>query len=461
MKQFLTYVALISTCFGFAQNTIFEKKFEEKQLVNPQFSNENKKLYFSINNPPSYYFNDLIAVDETGKVEEIFKSQKFVTVYFSKESGVYRMLNEGNTYTIGNSEKISGQLKMTNLNNREELNQNFNGTHEVFFTNKKGKEINLLQDEIYVNELSVTTGAKSNFLLKAPDINRLTGPSFIKSKKIGLKGSVKKDHFEIITKSISSDYHKNVIYKSLYDFQGKPLGEVIYEIDLKDKFLITSTNGGGYTESYGQSNRTIFSDDLSINNFYEDGTNGDFYVYGIYSDKASELNKTVKVNGYYVFKFGKNGNKIWESVNNFEDEGDLNKPYSPAQINTSLAEFKENLYFSLAVNDHKEFMHYAILDKAAGTVNKKNKMLFSESTFSSFSTARKFLSKLDGFTNLKNKTFDDNTIIAVDNNEALKKYINDQQVEKGNEIHYVSSFINNKIWVVAYDNKRYFKVTTF
>jgi hypothetical protein len=58
----------------------------------------------------------------------------------------------------------------------------------------------------------------------------------------------------------------------------------------------------------------IFSDQLSINNYYLDALLSNLYIYGLYGKDGEFVNNVVTI--FYIVKFDGKGNKIWQNRRN-------------------------------------------------------------------------------------------------------------------------------------------------
>ncbi|MBS7233692.1 hypothetical protein KHA90_22000 [Flavobacterium psychroterrae] len=80
----------------------------------------------------------------------------------------------------------------------------------------------------------------------------------------------------------------------------------------------------------------------------EDRKNGDMYVYVIFSDESQkEIGNIIHPKGYYVFKFDKEGKKIWESINYIDGKDFFEKIKSAPKLYVTLVEYNKNLVFSV------------------------------------------------------------------------------------------------------------------
>jgi hypothetical protein len=323
-------------------------------------------------------------------------------------------------------------------------------------------DIDFEKDNLKLDITDIITSKHKSFKLDKPNVARLIGSNLVQpKKKLGLKAYINKDDsFYFITKSINADYSKSTTYKSTYStIDGKMIKEVPFEIDLKDKALVYSNNYAGFTDTPANKAVAFFDDDLAINNFITD-SNGDVYFYGLYSDKASELNKDAHPKGYYVFKFDKEGKKLWESINKIEDK-DFNDKHYMYFTETDLSIINDKLCFYAFVNENDEYLNYSILNKDSGLQEKAKKIVFHEymSRVGVGSDFFKLNFEYKDIKELKNKKFNVPGIIAFDYNSQYADYVKNVKI-KG-ETHFLTLFNSFGMIVIETDNEDYYKVLLF
>ncbi|WP_431243512.1 hypothetical protein ACQ9BO_02485 [Flavobacterium sp. P21] len=196
----------------------------------------------------------------------------------------------------------------------------------------------------------------------------------------------------------------------------------------------------------------------SINNFFEDRSNGDIYVYGIFSDNApKKINGSCNPNGFYVFKFDKDGNKLWESVNYIDGKEYFERIKSNSYLSVNLFEYNKDFVFSVSVNSFTEFSYSTIVDKSTGSISKINFIEYNNAGNKALNKA--FISNTY-VSDIKNKVFSQITFVAMITNQNVLKYINNVS-EKGNRLYYEAIFSDQGIWLIETDNKEYYKVLLF
>ena len=490
MKRILLSISLISSIYLSAQTLIIDKKFGDKDIpVNFEYLPISQKFVFfsgeKITMTGSAFTTTASAFDGNGKESKLFENQKlFSCSYSSTENSFMNIDIEKSIWAYNykiyvndivaelGSEKIK-DMNFTffgyNIGNvavaqsqsgAGKIDGAFNDFYLLGFSNQKNKyKVEFEKDDIFLEVIELKTGSRKRFQIEKPDLALLKGDSFAKTDHkvtftCKLNGN---DNFDLITKSISQDFQTVIIYKTTYNFEGKKLKMVPLTLKLNDKFFVTSYNGGGPSES--TSNGSIKLDGLSINNYFEDQKNGDLYVFGIYSNEApKKIGGSIHPKGFYVFKFDKEGNKIWESVNNIEGKDFLERiKYAPG-LNVSFAEYKDNLVFSVSVNDFTEFTNAALVDKTNGTVLKSSFLEYNNNT--SHEKFSAFINNTYDYKELRNKSFSPVAFAAMTLNDDLFTYL--KGVPEGDKrLHFSTLFSNQGIWLVETDNKNYYKVLLF
>lgn len=475
----------------------------------------------SISMTLSYVITNALSFDISGKKSTLFENENFVSCTFSntensfkaydatkKSSENYKYFLNSTSQFLTNDEALKdvnfnyfGRYDSNNVlvaikfirptipglttfmgsNTRisrmpnEPFSASFNDFYDFGFTNQKGKDkIDFEKDDIYLERVEIKTKNKNRIKLEKPDLSLLIGDSFVKSDSettfnCKLNGN---KNFDLITKSVSNDSKTTILYKTTYDFEGKKLKVIPLTLHLDNNFFIASDNNGGpklyhsspsYQTNYNSASViqdvSVSLDVLSINNYYEDRSNGDIYVYGIYSNKASKnINSHCYPNGFYIFKFDKDGNKIWESINNIVDKEYFQKIRNPELLQVDLLEYNNNLIFSVSVNAFTEFSNATIVDKLTGGISKISFIEYNNNASKGKNKA--FVSNTYVGKDLKNKVFSQRGFVAMSLNPNLLKYIKSIS-DDGNRLYFETIFSDQGIWLVETDNEEYYKVTLF
>lgn len=475
MKKFLFYFVSLSSVFMNAQTTIVEEKFKNGMVPldyfyfpkNNKFIIEEGKqpAKVSFYAPESPIINSVISFDSFGKKEIIAENVNWewfdnsVTENTFRVTNVSKSMMSRSTYKYfvnGKTTTNSDFKRINNPYNENNAHTCYNNKYELAFTNKKSDlEINLKDDELFLTVTDIFTSKSKMISIEKQDMSKLIGDAFIKPHK-GIVGfnvnSIDDEKFEIITKSISKDYKSSVLYRTNYNMEGIKLNETAFTINLKDNFLIYSFNGGGLTKGImsgtsGQVNN-VFADDLSINNFYEDITTKDVYIYGLFGTNSISLNRVNSPSGYYIFKFDKNGTKIWESINLITDKEDFKDDIDLLRLTSKLRFFNDKLFFTVGEDYKKKYVCYSFLDKNTGKIVKENKVSYDISL-----TGKR---SLKGY---NNKDLGIETFVAVDSNPKVADYI--KSIKSSESIVLYAVFSEIGIWLFETDRKGYYKITLF
>ncbi|MFC0777665.1 hypothetical protein [Flavobacterium sp. HJSW_4] len=490
MKRILFSIALFSSVYLSAQTVIVEEKYEKRnEPIAYRYLPNSKKLVifkgetlplFAVTSETIFFMTkSAYSFDESGTRTILFENEKLANCTFSLTENSFKAFG-GSKISVTSDRKYylnnvytnsftNDEIKNINssyfglLNNdngfffngysRTLFFNSFNDSYDLGFTNQKGKEkINFEKDEVFLEVFDLKSKQKNRVKLETPKLDLLKGNSFVESTD-GVTFSCKlqaNNTFDMVTKSVSKEQNETTIYKTTYDIQGKKIKDVALKLNLKDNFFVLSSCGAGYVDNF-------VWDVQAVNNYYEDSKNGDMYVYGIYTNKKSKIHKGFDPVGFYIFKFDKDGNKIWESINPMKDkyfEGLCCGLY----FNLNLFEYNGKLLFTNSVNEATEFSNYAIVDKTSGNVLKMNRVDFNNTT--SFARTRAFINNTYDKRDLKNKAFSPVSFVAMDLSPAMDNYLKTIP-SKGNAVYFETIFSNQGIWLVETDNKEYYKVLLF
>lgn len=501
MKKLFFSICLFSSLFSSAQTVIVEEKFEEKNVpVTFQYLPNSKKFVvfkgYPIKMTLSFMTTSGFSYDIDGKKSTLFENEKFVSPTFSVTENSYKTY-DATKFTMKPSYKffMNNNAQAVSHDALDDLNSNyfgrydynnvlcsvtmrwpnmpfnasFNDIYDFGFTNQKQKDnIDFEKDDIYLETIEIKSNSRKRFKLDKPNLALLKGDGFVKydikpSFTSKLKGN---DNFDIITKSVSADFKTSILYKTTFDFEGKKIKELVLTMNFNDKNFIQSDNSGGpkdfnstmATPSYPFSVVYVKLGALSINHYFEDRINGDIYVYGIFRDEAKKVEgRGPSPKGFYVFKFDKEGKKLWESINNIENKDFLDKitDYSKLQIN--LLEFNDKLLFSVSVNDFTEFSNATTVNKSTGAISKISFIEYNNNT--SKLKDREFITN-SYVSDIKNKVFSQLTFVGMIASPNVEKYIKNVP-SNGNRLYYETVFSDQGIWLVESDNKEYYKVLLF
>lgn len=501
MKKIYFSFCLFSSLFLSAQTVIVEEKFEEKNVpITFQYLPNSKKFIifkgYPIKMTLSFMTTSGFSYDVDGKKATLFENEKLVSPTFSVTENSFKAYDAAK-FTMKPSYKffLDNNAQPVSHDALDDLNSNyfgrydynnvlcsvtmrwpnmpfnasFNDVYDFGFTNQKQKDkIDFEKDDIYLETIEIKNNSRKRVKLDKPSLALLKGDSFAKgdidpSFNSKLNGNVS---FDIITKSVSSDFSTTTLYKTTYDFKGIKIKELPISLTLKDKFFVVSDNLGGpkdfnstmATPSFPFSTVYVKLGALSINHYFEDRVNGDIYVYGIFSDKPTkEIDGGCDPKGFYVFKFDKDGKKLWESINKIESKDFFEKIHDSAKLQINLLEYNKNLLFSVSVNDFTEFSNATTVDKSTGAISKISFIEYNNSTHNL--KDREFITN-SYVCDIKNKVFSQLTFVGMIANPNVEKYIKSVP-SNGNKLYYETVFSDQGLWLVESDNKEYYKVLLF
>ncbi|TDO82773.1 hypothetical protein EV143_10233 [Flavobacterium chryseum] len=184
-----------------------------------------------------------------------------------------------------------------------------------------------------------------------------------------------------------------------------------------------------------------------------------FFVYGAFSEKATKIiNGVTTPKGFYVFKFDKNGTKLWESINAIASKDFFEKTHTSSRLQINLLEYKKDLIFSVSVNDFTEFSYSTKVDKLTGSISKINFIEYNNTTSNLKNKA--FINNSYVSDEFKNKVFSQMTFVAMIVNPNVMSYV--KSVSKdGKKLYYESIICDEGIWLVETDNKESYKILFF
>ena len=425
-----------------------------------------------------YAVNDInLYSRKNGEETKLLSDKKFYYLFFSDDKksfitsdiskGILRSSTkfvslEGKEIVI--EKKLLNGIQVLSLSGDKKIV--FNNSTIYNLTNKKGElNIDLDKDKsLKLNILDMNNSTKKIVELAVPNIERLKNENNIKYKaKIGVNFEIENnDSFSLVTKSISKDYKNMSLYKTVYSNDGKFIEDISFAIDLKGKNLLYSRNNGGETTFGGYEGKfTHFDDDNSINNHFIDKRNGDVYIYGLFGEDISALNTQGNPKGYYVFKFDKNGNKVWESINKINDP-DFNKDHAMVTVYTNLFELNSNnICFSIKINGLKDYFMYSVLTKDSGTISKFKELSF-EQTFAHLESVPgneyKINSDFKDDKDFKNKEFNFNSIIAINNDKRVLEYIKNRKSDSKTNFY---TYFSDKLTWIYEEDKKSFRIVLF
>lgn len=472
MKKILSFVLVIFAVFVSAQEVVVEEKFEKDNVpLGYNFLSQKNELVIQkgkhIGISTNREIHELISFDSKGNKKTLLENAKVMNPYFSYVENTFRVVDyakmsyKGSTYKIIKEGKSSKQFDVDPHYNYLVDNYLFN------IENEKGKTfsgINFESDDLYLNVMNLNSFDVKKVKIDKPDVSRLIGVDNVKyAKDLSFSVIPRKENFELITKSIKSDYKSMILYRTIYNYEGKKVKELNYSIKIIGNHLMYCKNGGGRTGSNSHGFQ-VFEDDLNINNFIVDDLTNDVYVFGLIgkNDKRANFISNEPL-GYYVFKFSEKGEKIWEAINMISDKKDFNDDLTISRLLASIT-IKDNqiLFFTGPdIISNKDYMHYSLIEISNGKLMSTSKLNYDLKNIRTLMTGTRdfILSFITNKENLKNKILDYEGLMMYDKNSGFKKYID--SVNSKNIIYFNTMFSGKGTWLIESDNSSYYKVIYF
>lgn len=473
MKRVFLLGLLFTFFNGVCQQTIIEEKFENENVplgyqylpVKNQIAiQKGKHIGISKNRE----VNKIITYDSSGNEKIWFENEKLMNPFFNYSGNILVADEYSKLRLNGDTFKIFSSTESSTFN--KDYKSIFYFDDFMIMSKAKKDKFNSL--------VNYKDKSLEKVNINYQGFERIFGENFYTSQRApGIKDFINKNgNIEVISKSISKDCKESKIYRTEYNSLGKKIGEIEYDILLKDYSLILSVTGGGSmvlksvggfnststnhagfsnTVSLGSSTYSDFADEGSVNNIIFDKEDN-AYVYGMLGKKEKENLLYNRIVGYYIYKFDKAGKLIWEK----KYETDKLEKIGVAYLNnTYVRMFNMNgqLQFLFASTQPDEIFMLSDINESNGD--------FIKSDFYTFKTSysydlRNFIySNITNKESLKNKILDYEGLMLYQNNNKFKSYIDSKEI-KG-EIYFNTMISNDGIWLIESDNKSYYKVTYF
>ena len=489
MKKFLFYFVLFSSVYAHSQTTIVEEKYEKDNIpMRYHYLPKNDKIVIEKGAYVSMSFNrrinNITSYDSNGKKEILKDNFETAESFFSITENTFKLVDftkfsgaKSYKYIVNGKETLPINFSDVdrNYNNfiRDKYyvnstfgNDYFNDKYELDIVDIDGRnKVEYSKDKLCLETLNLFTKSKKIIPLDKPDISRLIAEESLKPKEyLGYSANlIDNEKFEIITKSISKDYKSSILFRTFYNMEGKKIGEKKYDISMSSNYLTYSANPAARIgpKFDGFANATpIFFTDIAVNDFITDNITGDIYIYGLFSNKAKELNDDNSPGGFYIFKFDKEGHKVWESINAIDDKNDFNKKIHLVTVFSNLSINDKGLLFETGGRFSDNYFHYSILDKNTGKILSKNKILYEkDKVFTMRGDVRMFLYSFYENKDFKKKVFDIDGLVAIDTNKKVADYL--KNINSKNKLFFNTIISENGTWLMESDNENYYKVTFF
>ncbi|MFD0965158.1 hypothetical protein [Pseudofulvibacter geojedonensis] len=483
MKLHFSLLTLLLINFSFSQTIIVDEKFTPKlSPVEYHTLYDSDQIMISKGSfrkgTSLKYINNVESYDSKGNKHLWADNENFMRIEISDSEKTLRghqmLLNTFSRFSI-NHKYITKNTKTDYISNKKDklynLSNYFNDSLEWGITNSKLKfpyDINLLKDELILITTDNFSRKRNKIDIEKPNTDRLIGDNHVKpfNKKPGFMFAPIKNSdssFVITTKSISKDYKTCILYRTLYNFEGKKINENSYTVNTKKDFLIYSTNNNTRVDS-NSAGATFFSNHLSINGYYiDEDDNNNMYIYGLYGKTAKKINVPNSPAGFYVFKFDEKGNKIWETYKEINNKTFNRKKrlLNLTEINLWTDNNQIQVVNHFGLKEKTTYKHFFNVDsgdyiKDNNNSSERSKMMGSFNGYQ----YQYFLYAFRQIDNYKNLKFDPNTLISYNENAEVKKYIS-SIIPNKKKIYFNMTYTKNGAWLLESDNKTYYKILFF
>ena len=210
--------------------------------------------------------------------------------------------------------------------------------------------------------------------------------------------------------------------------------------------------------TFGSSTVDVFSDQLSINNYYLDLGTSNLYIYGLYGKRNGEFVNN-DFQGFYIVKFDAKGNKIWQKTEEIGDE-QIKKNAVKLKLNIDFEIVQSNIIFSIHNSASDPYYSYSKINSNNGDIIKTDKLQFEVDKMGVAEYVKAEVVAFYSLADFKYLKFDMNTFSVIKDNQKVQSYL----AGLGNPKKKISinSFTSDKgIWLIESDNKEYYKVTYF
>ena len=466
MKKYIIVLLLLFTSLVNSQTIVFEEKFIDNNFpVGYNFLPNRNRLVIQKGNYVASSTNKIIkniySFDNDGFFEKIIENEALTNCIFSPTENAFIVSETSKTQEKTDQFKLVINSKSSPFFKMNENFQYFNDDYEFSILNQDNKgNVNFEKDQLSLSVTDIVTRENEKFAMKKPDLARIIGDNFAKYNDLSFGIRVNEYNFGLITKAIAKDYKSATLYRTIYSYGGVILNDFAYKVDFQYKNLIYSNNGGGYIYTNPQSGDTYVSD-LTINNFVIDQKTEEVYVYGLFGKNAkSSSNITNEPLGFYVFKFDKSGNKIWESVQTINDKSDFNANQNITNLKLSLTIRDEKMLLSItSPSEKKGYIQYSFINKITGNIIKLNKIGFNVFNENKASSSGKFINSVFNNIGYEKKALDSEGLIAQENNLLFSNYLN--TIQNNQKLFFKTFYAKNGIWLLETDNTGYFKTSFF
>jgi len=476
-KKIIVFSFLVVYNLSFSQLTIVDEKFKSSlEPLNYYYLNYSDEIVIQKGThtkgmSSNDHIKTICSYDKFSKKTILTENDNLMRTEYSPSGETIRATKFIAMMYNGKEHKYISKKKTTDFIKHKKdktfkLTPYFNDEFEWGISNTKRKHrntINFTKDDLIFVKTEIYSRKNNTYNIEKPNIDRLLGSELVKpyKKKLGyLAKPAVNSFFEIITKSISKDYRKCTVYKTYYDEKGEKVDDIAFNVDLKKYYFIYSMNNN--------SERIIgantFKNHLAVNGVLDDPKTNDVYIYGLMGERARGVNFSINNPiGYYIFKFDKDGNKIWSKTQVIKDKlfnGSL--LLQKAAIEVLIKEGNISVYNRVERGKDKSTFNHTFNIQNGEPVKDINKSSKRSKMLGSIGSIQfeYFLYAFDKLPNYKKKAFDANTIVALEEKIEISNYISNIKLSK-NKILFNTIITDNGYWLIESDNKNYYKILFF
>ena len=473
MRKVFFISILLTAYITQAQTLVYESKIDKEiRAVNYKFLNQTNKFLLALSNKKNAYgiiYNKLQVVGENSKAISLIDNEEFNKFQGSQLGNSFfvcrakaKLMGANYTYKYFTETSNSGEFEKI---------PNYSYTAETFFDNQfhlfvasNSGDINpnIEKDEITVTKYNFLKKSTNSFQLKKPDLKRLKTKDLLEIKRVAFqKRMVDENSFEIITKSINKNFQTSTMYRTIYNLDGKVTNEYKYEFNTpKGYFTFIGTPSREENRYFGKQQTEIIEPmyDLDVNDYYIDNYTDNLYIFGVATDEKE------KPIGFYVIKFKKTGEKVWEKFFDVTDEKGFSQKSSYwIGKDIKMVEFMDENTLAVSIDGENtytsRYAQFFLINKNTGELIKKNKVDFNnESSKGTFTSLAKY--SVLQITKLSNNRYGNvEVLLAEAFNENVKKYIN--SVKSSADVFFDAVSTSKGIWLLESDNDSYFKINLF
>lgn len=465
MKRLFFSIAFFSSLFSSAQTTIIDEKMnkDNKPIEFEILQKQNKllvkkgKSYGSIRGINKV---ELYSLDNP-KGTELVKDGKFLQFMPSTIDDTFAGTEFNGVGWQADTKIYEGNKLITTIDSKKNLFL-FSKDFSYSVGSDKNKDVEDIEKQNlflhkYDNKLKKTEIIK----LEKPSFFTVNKNDFYKLNDVAYKIFYHKNSFDVTTKFINNDVKSFVFHRAIFDYQGKNIKTLSYNVNIGKPLLISNNGGGKMDSDYNGLSKSFndkFADQLSINNYYLDTETNDLYIYGLYGKNDKRLFNS-EVAGYYIIKFDSEGKQVWQKIQELSD-AEMNRNASKLRLNVGFELVNKQGLLSFFQFFSEKYYFYCQLDLASGNTISNSKISFDVDKMGELEYRNTQVLAFFTLKDYKKLKFDFASLYLNNNNKKVQNYL--VELNKSKDKISVNSRISDKgIWLIESNNDDYYKVTFF